>query len=161
VSIRFRIEEAAGFACKLLYPIPTSSFKGNGDSIAICTLSSIDLLKKISKDRMMEKVVIAGRLFSENKGIDCLVTFCVQSLDMKYLLICGRDTKGHYPGDALTNLMDNGTDSRGRIINSIAPYPYLTVNTDLIDKFRKRIQVIDMRGCFDLDKIRNKIDDIT
>jgi len=143
-----------------LYPIPTSTFNGNGDSIAVCTLSSINLLKKISKDNIMEKVVIAGRLFSENKGIDSLVAFCATSLSLKYLLICGRDTKGHYPGDALINLMVNGVDARGRIVNTIAPHPYLTLDTGLIDKFRSRIELIDMRDCYDLDEIRHKINKI-
>ena len=161
MTVRFRIKEAAGIACNFLYPIPTSSFDGKGDSIAICTLSSIDLLKKISEDNIMEKVVKAGRLFSENKGIDSLVTFCANSIGLRYLLICGRDTRGHYPGDALINLMNNGIDARGRIINSIAPYPYLTVNKDLIHKFRRNIQLIDMRDCFDLDKIRNKVSSVT
>jgi tetrahydromethanopterin S-methyltransferase subunit A len=161
LPIKSRIEEAAGFACKFLYPVSTSTFNGNGDSIAICTLSSIDLLKKISKNNIMEKVVIAGRLFSENKGIDSLVSFCATSLSLKYLLICGRDTKGHYPGDALIKLMVHGIDAKGRIVNAISHHPYLTVHTGLIDEFRSRIELIDMRNCYDLDEIRHKIDSIT
>ena len=109
----------------------------------------------------MEKVVIAGRLFSENKGIDSLVAFCAKSMALKYLIICGRDTNGHYPGDALINLMVNGIDARGRIVNAIAPYPYLTVDRDLIEKFRNNVELIDMRGCYDLNEIKLKIDNIT
>ncbi len=109
----------------------------------------------------MEKVVIAGRLFSENKGIDSLVTFCTQSLTLKYLLICGRDTKGHYSGDALVNLMANGIDKENRIINAKAPYPYLSCNPLLVQKFRDKIDLLDMRDCYDLDEIRNKINRIT
>jgi len=161
LSIRFRFEELAGVACKYLYPIPVSSFTGNGNLIAICTLSSIGLLKRISKDKIMEKVVIAGRLFSENKGIDSLVTFCAQSLTLKYLLICGRDTKGHYSGDALVNLKANGIDEENRIVNAKAPYPYLSCSPLLVQKFRDKIDLIDMRDCYDLDEIRNKINRIT
>lgn len=159
MSAKYQFKEAAGYVCKLLYPIPISYYEGNGDLISICTLSSIDLLKKIARDNnIMEKVVLAGRLFSENKGIDSLVTFCcIRSLDMKYLILCGKDTKGHYPGDALMNLMNYGIDTEGRIINCIAPYPYLTINSHLVDKFRKKITMIDMRGCLDLDEIKNKI----
>jgi len=109
----------------------------------------------------MEKVVIAGRLFSENKGIDSLVAFCATSVSLKYLLICGRDSKGHYPGDALINLMVHGIDTRRRIVNAISPHPYLTVDTGLINKFRKRIELIDMRDCYDLDEIRHKVNNIT
>jgi tetrahydromethanopterin S-methyltransferase subunit A len=144
-----------------MYPIPTSSFMGKGESIAICTLSSVDLLKKISKDKIMEKVLIAGRLFSENKGIDSLVTFCVQTSTLKYLLICGRDTKGHYSGDALVKLKTHGIDKGNRIINAISPHPNLTCGPLSIQKFRDKIELIDMRDCLDLDEIRNKINNIT
>jgi tetrahydromethanopterin S-methyltransferase subunit A len=144
-----------------MYPIPTSSFMGNGNSIAICTLSSVDLLKRISKDKIMERVLIAGRLFSENKGIDSLVTFCAQSLTLRWLLICGRDTKGHSPGDALLNLKTYGIDKESRIINAISPHPYLTCDPLSIQKFRDKIELIDMRNCTDLDEIRNKINNFT
>ena len=144
-----------------MYPIPTSSFMGKGESIAICTLSSMDLLKRISKDRIMEKVLIVGRLFSENKGIDSLVTFCAQTSALKYLLICGRDTKGHHSGDALVKLKIHGIDKECRIIKAKSPHPYLTCDPHSIQKFRDKIELIDMRDCLDLDEIRNKIHSIT
>lgn len=109
----------------------------------------------------MEKIVIAGRLFSENKGIDSLVTFCAQSSTLRYLLICGRDTKGHYSGDALVNLMTYGIDGENKIMNTKSPYPYLTCDTLSIQKFRDKIQLIDMRECLDLNEIRNMINNFT
>ena len=39
--------EAIGELCKVILPIPEERFLGNpGSSVAVCTLSSIDLLKK-------------------------------------------------------------------------------------------------------------------
>lgn len=153
--------ELAGFVCKYMYPIPTTSISGSGTSIAVCTLSSVGLLKRISRDKIMEKILIAGRLFSENKGIDSLVTFCVQSPALRYLLICGRDTKGHYPGDALVNLITYGIDTENKIINTKSPHPYLTCDHLSIQKFRDKIQLIDMRECLDLNEIRSRINNFT
>ncbi|HYF98977.1 MAG TPA: hypothetical protein VD815_02690 [Candidatus Saccharimonadales bacterium] len=161
MSIKYQFEEIAGKVCKFLYPIPTSFYRGCGKSIAICTLSSMSLLKKISQDQIMEKVLIAGRLFSENKGIDAVITFCTTSSTIRYLIICGKDTKGHQPGDALVNLMANGIDKNGVIINAVAPYPKLNCNPAMIENFRNIVKLIDLRGCSDLQEIRNEIDKIT
>lgn len=160
MTIKYYLDEVAGVVCKALYPINISSYKGGGNSVAICTLSSIDLLKEISQDKIMDKVLIAGRLFSENKGIDAIVTFCTNSPTLKYLIICGRDTKGHYPGDALVNMMTHGIDDNGKIINAIAPYAKLNCSSVTVDNFRNKMNLIDLRGCSDLQKIKKEIDKI-
>ena len=67
LNIKFKLELAAGVVCQAIYPISVSSFKGTGTEVGICTLSSMDLLKKISRSPLMDKLLIVGRLFSENK----------------------------------------------------------------------------------------------
>jgi len=47
--------EAIGELCKTILPIPEESYSGNQDSfIAVCTLSSIDLLKKFVHSKVLE-----------------------------------------------------------------------------------------------------------
>ena len=44
--------EAIGELCKVILPIPEERFLGNpGSSVAVCTLSSIDLLKKFQNTK--------------------------------------------------------------------------------------------------------------
>jgi len=153
LNIKFQLEQAAGVVCKVMYPIPISSFSGRGTEIAVCTLSSIALLKKISNDDIMDKLLIIGRLFSENKGIDQLIHYCTTSHTMKYLILCGKDTNGHYPGDALINLMQFGLDDHHKIIGTRAPYPFIRCHPNLVNKFRQQIKLVDMRGFHNLNKI--------
>ena len=153
MNIKFQLEQAAGVVCKVMYPIPISSFSGKGTEIAVCTLSSMALLKKISNNDIMDKLLITGRLFSENKGIDQLIRFCTTSHTMKYLILCGKDTNGHYPGDALINLMKFGLDDHHKIIGTKAPYPFISCPPNLVNKFRQQIKLVDIRGCHDLNKI--------
>lgn len=108
----------------------------------------------------MNKIFIAGRLYSENKGIDDVVRNCVDSTSLKYIVICGLDTKGHYAGDALVKLMLNGVDSRGHIVDTMAPRPYLSIDFEKIEEFRKRFTIIDMRENCVLDEIKKKISDL-
>ena len=72
--------EAIGELCKIVLPIPEESYSGNPDSsTAVCTLSSIDLLKKFANSELMNNIAIAGRLLSENKGIDEIIKFVNQN----------------------------------------------------------------------------------
>lgn len=152
---------AAGIVCRILLPISISSFSGNGKTVAVCTLSSLDLLQTLSKDAIMDKILIAGRLYSENKGIDDLVRYCTNSDSLKYLIICGHDTKGHYSGDALVKLMLNGTNSIGHIVNTMAPRPYLSLSSEIIEKFRNQITIVDMREVCEFKEIKKQIYSLT
>jgi tetrahydromethanopterin S-methyltransferase subunit A len=147
------LEQAAGVVCKVIYPIRTSSFSGRGTEVAVCTLSSMSLLKKISNDAIMDKLLIVGRLFSENKGIDQLIQSCTTFPTLRYLILCGKDTNGHYPADALISLSHFGLDQNSRIIGTKAPHPFINCSPNLVNKFREQIELIDMRECYDLNKI--------
>jgi tetrahydromethanopterin S-methyltransferase subunit A len=160
LNIKFQLEQAAGVVCKVIYPIPVSSFNGKGTKVAVCTLSSMGLLKKISSDAIMDKLLIVGRLFSENKGIDQLILFCTMSQTMRYLILCGKDTSGHYPADALMNLMHFGLDEHNKITGTKAPYPFIKCHPKLVNKFRAQIKLIDMRECYDLDKIIETVNNL-
>ena len=125
MGLKNRLNYFAGEVCKILFPVNVDSFKGCGSSISLCTLSSIGLLIKISKLPIMDNLIIAGRLYSENKGIDQMIDYCVNETGLKYVILCGKDTQGHYPGDALINLIENGIDDNGKILGTISPYPFI------------------------------------
>lgn len=154
------MEVAAGAVCKKLLPIPLASFYGKGKTVAICTLSSLDLLQDISKDEIMNNILIVGRLYSENKGIEDLILYCTSHNSLKYLVVCGQDTKGHYSGDALVKIKLYGVNPRGHILNTLAPRPYLTLKPETVEKFRKNIQIIDMRGVCKLEEIKRRVNNL-
>lgn len=85
-----RLEDAAGNLCKALLPIKHEYYLGAGIAVAICTLSSIDLLETISRSSLMNKVLIACRLLSENKGIDAMIAFAMKHPELKLIPVCGR-----------------------------------------------------------------------
>jgi tetrahydromethanopterin S-methyltransferase subunit A len=157
IGLKNKLNYFAGEVCKILFPINIDSFKGCGSSISLCTLSSIELLIKISKLSIMDNLIIAGRLYSENKGIDQLISYCVSDHRLKYVILCGKDTRGHYPGDALIKLTEHGIDADGKILGTIAPSPFLCSHKDDIDIFKKQVSIIDMRDCFDVDKISEMV----
>ncbi|HKC79011.1 MAG TPA: tetrahydromethanopterin S-methyltransferase subunit A [Nitrosopumilaceae archaeon] len=138
------IENLAGEICKIILPINEEVFFGNPkSSLAICTLSSINLLNEIANSNMLSKVALVGRLFSENKGIDSLVRYVISNKNLETILLCGKDTPGHRPGHSLLNLYKNGVDNQGRIIGSSSPDPILTITKLEILEFQKQVKLVD------------------
>ena len=75
--------EAIGELCKVILPIRKKISWKSGSSVAICTLSSIDLLKKFQNSEFLNQICIAGRLLSENKGIDSVIDYVYQKQKSK------------------------------------------------------------------------------
>jgi tetrahydromethanopterin S-methyltransferase subunit A len=148
-----RLEEGAGKICKTLVPIKHEYYLGSGKVVAICTLSSIDLLEMISRSYLMNNVLIAGRLLSENKGIDAMIAFTIKHPELKRILICGKEVKGHRAGQALLALASNGMDLSGRIIEAASPNPIVTLCAQEVDTFRRQVQIIDLIGTVDIGRI--------
>lgn len=151
--IRKRLEEGAGKICKALVPIKHEYYLGSGKAVAICTLSSIGLLEMISRSYLMNNVLIAGRLLSENKGIDAMIAFTIKHPELKHILICGKEVKGHRAGQALLALASNGMDLSGRIIGAASPNPIVTLRTQEVDTFRRQVQIMDLIGTVDIGRI--------
>lgn len=144
----------AGKICKKLIPVPEKVYYGNPNStIAICTLSSLGLLRQIANSDFINQISLVGRLFSENKGIDQIIRYVNENKKIKTIIVCGKDVWGHKAGHSLIKLHQNGIDKNRRIINSISPDPHLTVQINQISYFQKKIILINMINETDLKKI--------
>jgi tetrahydromethanopterin S-methyltransferase subunit A len=148
-----RLDNAAGRLCKALLPIKHEYYLGAGKAVAICTLSSIDLLQTISKSDLINRILIAGRLLSENKGIDAIIAFTMNHPNLKRIIVCGKEVRGHRAGQALLALASNGMDSSGRIIGAVGPNPIVTLTLEDVDIFRHQVEINDMIGTVDIGKI--------
>ncbi len=152
-SIRKKLEDGAGILCKALLPIKQEYYFGSGKFDAICTLSSTDLLESISTSSLMEKVLIAGRLLSENKGIDAIINFAMNRPELRRIIACGKEVKGHRAGQALIALARNGVNLQGRIIGASGPNPVITQPQGNVEIFRNQVQIIDLIGKVDFMEI--------
>jgi len=150
--------ETIGELCKIILPIPEEYYSGNSDSsIAVCTLSSIDLLKKLANSEILSHVSIVGRLLSENKGIDSIIKYVNKNQKINIIIICGKEVWGHKAGHSLFQLHKNGVDKNNRIINSTSPDPYLTVSKSQIQYFQNNITLVNLIAETDFTTISDKI----
>ncbi len=155
------LDYVLGKICKVILPIPEEIFYGNkNSSIAICTLSSINLLKEISNSELLDKIAIAGRLLTENKGIDSLIRNVNSNKNIRIIIICGKEVWGHKAGDSLLKLHEHGIDSNRRIINSSSPDPLLEVSQTDVNDFQNQVKLINKIGETRFSKIKKLIDTI-
>ena len=153
-----KLSDAIGKLCEVLLPIPEEFYIGNtNSSICVCTLSSIKLLKELKNSQIIENVAIAGRLFTENKGIDSIIKYVNQNKKIKTIIVCGKDVWGHKSGHSLFQLHKFGVDKNIRIINSTSPEPILTVSNSQIQYFQKEITLVNLINETNLQLIINKI----
>jgi len=150
--------EQIGKLCKIILPIPEESYQGDvNSSIAVCTLSSIDLLKKLANSEILNHISIVGRLLSENKGIDSIIKYVYKNQKITTIIVCGKEVWGHKAGHTLFQLHKNGVDKKNRIINSTSPDPYLTVSKSQIQYFQNNITLVNLINETDLKIILDKI----
>ena len=150
--------ETIGELCKIILPIPEESYRGDpNSSIAVCTLSSIDLLKKLASSEILNHLSIAGRLLSENKGIDSIIEHINKNQKITTIIVCGKEVWGHKAGHSLFQLYKNGVDKNNRIINSTSPDPYLTVSKSQIQYFQNKITLVNLINETNFETILDKI----
>lgn len=149
-----KLAETIGEICKIVLPIPEEFFLGNPKArTAICTLSSLDLLKSFKNSHILDNVGIVGRLLTENKGIDEIIKYVNKNKNIKKIIICGNEVWGHKAGHSLIELHKNGIDNKNRIIGSTSPEPVLSVNQSKIKYFQKEIRLINLIGETNSEKI--------
>ncbi len=155
ITFKKKLENIVGRLCEILIPIKDEYFIGKGKTVAICTLSSMDLLQTIARtEGLMNRILIVGRLLSENKGIDTLIKFTLKNPELRYIVVCGNDVKGHQSGQALLSLYRNGVSRDGKIIGATGPHPFLTHLHADIESFRKQIMIYDLIKCEELEKVK-------
>lgn len=149
------LQTVAGKICEYVLPIRLSYEMGNGNMLAICTLSDMSLLKEIisSKD-IMRKIFLVGRLLSENRGIDNLLETVHGCTQLRYLILCGKDVKGHLPGQALISLHNYGIREDGLIIGARGSNPILKSTKEAISNFRTNIEIVDLIGSRDIMQLK-------
>ena len=83
---------------------------------------------------------LSGLLQTENMGLEKMVCNIVANPNIRYVVLCGRESPGHLPGESLVALKENGVTDTKQIIGTGAPTPYLhNIPMELIERFRNQI----------------------
>jgi tetrahydromethanopterin S-methyltransferase subunit A len=104
-----------------------------------------DYLERLASVAIESGAALAGMLQTENVGIEKIVCNVVANPNVRYLIVCGVESAGHQPGQALASLVRNGVDERRNIIGAEGPTPYLyNISVESIERFRKQITLVHL-----------------
>ncbi len=144
-------------------PVPGEYFafcKGRSCPVAVSTLASVELAKALADNRPRE-LCIVGKTETENIGIDKIIKNTITNPTIRYLLLAGRDLNGHYGGKTLLALWENGIDEYMRVVGSPGKHPVLrNVTREEVEAFRNQVQIVDMIGCEDVERIIEKLKEL-
>lgn len=132
-----------------------------GGSVAICTLGDRDLYDALSESPP-EAAAIVGMLATENLGIERLVRNVLANPFIRSLVLCGRDSRGHWAGACLAALAERGVDREMRIPGAPGIRPRLVnLMPEHVDAFRKQVRIISRIGKRHPDAVANLVGKIT
>jgi tetrahydromethanopterin S-methyltransferase subunit A len=137
------------------YPPEEGRFLRGNDYSPVAVVAILDTYDfKIPPElvRLVEVAIesgaaLAGTLQTENIGIEKIVANVVANPNIRYMVLCWRESQGHLPADALINLVKNGVaeDKRRTIVGAQAPTPYLpNISPEAIERFRKQVTVVSL-----------------
>jgi hypothetical protein len=100
---------------KVSWPVLDGAYVvGDADApVAVCTLTSEALIEPLAP---VAGVAIAGKVYTANLGIERIVVNVTSNPAIRFLLLCGKDSKLFRPGQSLSALVDNGIDPEARIV---------------------------------------------
>lgn len=93
------------------------------------------------------KFALAGGMRTENLGVERIVTNIVANPNVRFVVLCGEESRGHLSGQALMALWKNGIDEKNRIVGAKGAFPYVeNVPREAIARFQKQVEIVDMIG---------------
>lgn len=126
--------------------------------VAISTLGSDELAAILAERLGKEKFAVIGKTHTENIGIEKIVKNTVTNPDIRFLILCGKETKGHMAGQSLIALFTHGVNHEKRITDAKGQRPVLK-NLDFseVEHFRAQVEIINLINAEDLSQIQEKV----
>ena len=117
------------------------------EPVAVCTLTDDALHPVVAT---FPGIAIAGRLNTANLGIEDLIINVTANPNIRFLLVCGKESPVFRQGQTLRMLVENGTTADRRVIGAEGYDPLLkNVPIDSVVQFREQIELFDRTGEID------------
>lgn len=137
------------------YPPEEGRYLRGNDLSSVAVVAILDTfdfkippeLERLVKVAVESGAALAGTLQTENLGIEKIIANVVANPNIRYIVLCWRESRGHLPADALMSLVKNGVaqDKRRTIIGAQALTPYLpNITPESIERFRKQVKTVNL-----------------
>ena len=134
----------------------------HGAPVAVCTLTDETLSAALAK-WADPSLAMVGTLQTENLGIERLVRNVLANPNIRFLVVCGADSRGsigHLPGQSLVAMAHSGIDEHSRIVGAPGKRPILrNLSLEAVERFRRTVEVLDLVGEEDTSPIWKAVRD--
>jgi len=141
-------------SCMDDWPVVKGDYQvGNAKSrICVVTLAShFELAPEYMKN---------GPCHTENLGIEKIIANVVANPNIRFILVCGEESRGHMSGNTLKAIHANGIDDSGRIIGSEGAIPFIeNIPEEAVKRFQVQVQLIERIGETDMKNILRIIEE--
>ncbi|MFA5394746.1 MAG: tetrahydromethanopterin S-methyltransferase subunit A [Methanogenium sp.] len=102
---------------------------------------------------------MCGSCKTENLGLEKLIANTISNPNIRFLIFCGTEVKGHLSGQSLKALHENGVEG-GKIVGSKGAIAFIeNLDDAAIGRFREQVEIIDIMESEDMGAITAKINE--
>ena len=131
-----------------------------GDYTVVDPRSRICVATLASDMEAFPDACMVGSCKTENLGIEKIIINTISNSNIRFILVCGTESRGHLSGNTLLAIHKNGIDEQGRIIGSDGAIPFIeNIPAKAIERFRQQVELIDRRGLIETDTIQELINE--
>ncbi|KAF1073470.1 tetrahydromethanopterin S-methyltransferase subunit A [Methanogenium sp. MK-MG] len=102
---------------------------------------------------------ICGSCKTENLGLEKLIANTISNPNIRFIVFCGTEVKGHLSGQSLKALHENGVEG-GKIVGSNGAIAFIeNLDAAAIGRFQEQVEIIDIMESEDMGAITAKINE--
>src|SRR5512136_2521930 len=103
---------------------------------------------------------ICGSCKTENLGLEKVIANIISNPNIRFILLCGTEVKGHLAGQTMIALHKNGV-KEGRVVGAEGAIPFIeNLNDTHIKRFQEQIEVVNIMESEDLNTIKAKMNEL-
>ena len=103
---------------------------------------------------------MCGSCKTENLGLEKVIANIVANPNIRFMLCCGTEVKGHLAGQTMIALHKGGVKD-GRVVGAEGAIPFIeNLNDDAIKRFQEQIECVNIMEAEDTTTIKAKMDEL-
>ncbi|KQC09329.1 MAG: tetrahydromethanopterin S-methyltransferase subunit A, partial [Methanolinea sp. SDB] len=103
---------------------------------------------------------ICGSCKTENLGLEKVIANIISNPNIRFIMLCGTEVKGHLAGQTMDALHKNGVKD-GRVVGAEGAIPFIeNLADDAIKRFQEQTELVNIMEAEDMGAIKAKIDEL-
>jgi tetrahydromethanopterin S-methyltransferase subunit A len=103
---------------------------------------------------------ICGSCKTENLGLEKVIANIISNPNIRFILLCGTEVKGHLAGQTMVALHKNGVKD-GRVVGAEGAIPFIeNLSGDAIKRYQEQCELVNIMESEDTGTIAAKINEL-